>query len=273
MFSSRLPRCPFSSPKGKWRGLERDRGTESRQGAHIHHHSCSCKLQVHHPLTSLALGAKSSDPLQVWGGHAHQPGSSPGPNTAHSILLLPLVTAEAGGAHPLQTEGLPLGKGAPVGYLTAAGLALIWSVSSDLPCCTLTQSTLLTAVPSEVPPRPSETQSTQQGCAWGWPGRKRFLKAVNSTAGSSVAQEGSCGSNQHCPSWLSRCFQWGLFVLFVPFQMPFLSSGMNILPKAQRSCGDKAIHHPTPVGQVRADDHPFDTTDFKKNAASLTRQH
>lgn len=34
---------------------------------------------------------------------------------------------------------------------------------------------------------------------------------------------------------------------------------------------DKAVHHPTPVGWVRADQ-PFDTIYFK-NAASLTRQH
>lgn len=60
--------------------------------------------------------------------------------------------------------------------------------------------------------------------------------------------------------------------LFVPLQMPFLSSGMNVLPKAQRSCGDKAIRRPTPVGQVRAADQPFDATGFKKNAASLARQ-
>lgn len=58
----------------------------------------------------------------------------------------------------------------------------------------------------------------------------------------------------------------------VQFQMPFLSSRMKILPKAQRSCKDKAIHHPEPVGQVRAADEPFDTTGFKKNTASLTRQ-
>lgn len=76
-----------------------------------------------------------------------------------------------------------------MGYLTAAGLALTWSVSSGCkricPAAPSLRAPLLTAAPSKGSPHPSEMQSTQQGCAWGWPGRRRFLKAANSTAGSS----------------------------------------------------------------------------------------
>lgn len=56
---SMFPRCPFRSLKGRCRKLERLQGTESSQGTHIHHHSCSQKLQVHHAPASLALEAKA----------------------------------------------------------------------------------------------------------------------------------------------------------------------------------------------------------------------
>lgn len=90
--------------------------------------------------TLLYWGQKpSSNPLQVWGGHAHQRGSSPG-------------------------------------YLIAAGSALTWSVPSDLPCCTLTQEHPADSGAQRGPsPHSSEMQSTQQGCAQGWPGRRGFL--------------------------------------------------------------------------------------------------
>lgn len=80
-------------------------------------------------------------------------------------------------------------------------------------------------MPSEGSLHPFEMQSTQQGCVWGWLGRRRFLKADDSSAGSS-GTGGAVAGNQHYPSWLKQVLPQGLFV---PFQVPLLSSGMNIV--------------------------------------------
>lgn len=89
----------------------------------------------------------------------------------------------------MQTEGSPFRKGWYCGVFDCCwcgfDLVCVIRLQKDLPRCTLTHSTLLAAVPSEGPLHPSKMQGTQQGCAWGWPGRRRFLKAANSTAGSS----------------------------------------------------------------------------------------
>lgn len=182
---SMRPRCLFSSPKGKWRELEGDRGTESSWGAHIHHHSCSHKPQVHHPLGITGTGSKNSVPIHCGFGVGMpiSQDSSPGPNTALPSSCFPWLQAEAGGAHPLQTEGSPVGFcGAFDCCWFGSDLVCVIRLQKDLPRRSLTP---LTAAPSKGPPHPSETRSAQPGCTWGWPGRRRFLKAANSTAGSS----------------------------------------------------------------------------------------
>lgn len=137
-------------------------------------------------------------------------------------------------------KGLCSGKGGGVGYLIAAGLPLTWSVllgckkvfpaapPPGAPCC------------QQCPvrdPHSSEMQSTQQACVCRWP-QRRFLKIVNSTAGSSE-QEGLWQATSTIPAG-SEVLPCGISV---QIQTPFLSSGMNTLPKVQRSCGDKAIQH------------------------------
>lgn len=157
-----------------------------------------------------------------------------------SEVLPSLVTGRARGSSPFANRGSLFRKGGAVGYLIAAGLPLTWSPllgckrvfpgapPPEAPCC------------QQCPvrdPHSSEMQSTQQACVWRWP-QRRFLKAVNSTAGSS-GTGGLWQATSTIPAG-SEVLPCGISV---QIQTPFLSSGMNILPKVQRSCGDKAIQH------------------------------
>lgn len=96
-----------------------------------------------------------------------------------------------------------------MGYLIAASLPLTWSVllgckkvfpaapPPGAPCC------------QQCPvrdPHSSEMQSTQQACVCRWP-QRRFLKIVNSTAGSS-GTGGAVAGNQHHPSWVRGASTW-----------------------------------------------------------------
>lgn len=135
------------------------------------------------------------------------------PRAKHSMLIsevLPsLVTGRARGSSPFANRGSLFRKGGAVGYLIAAGLPLTWSPllgckrvfpgapPPEAPCC------------QQCPvrdPHSSEMQSTQQVCVWRWP-QRRFLKAVNSTAGSS-GTGGAVAGNQHHPSWLRGASMW-----------------------------------------------------------------
>lgn len=93
--------------------------------------------------------------------------------------------------------------------MIAASLPLTWSVllgckkvfpaapPPGAPCC------------QQCPvrdPYSSEMQSTQQACVCRWP-QRRFLKIVNSTAGSS-GTGGAVAGNQHHPSWVRGASTW-----------------------------------------------------------------
>lgn len=265
MFSVRYQGVPSAPQRGNGGGW---RETEALRAAR-EHTSITTAAAIHHLLASLALGAKkpvlihcrsgvgmpfSQDPAQGQTQHEHPP-ASPGYGQRQGELTL------------CKRKGLPLGKGAAGGYLTAAGLTLTWSASSNLPRCTLTQSTLLTAVPSEGPPHPSEMQSTQQGCAWGWPGRRRFLKAANSTAGSSgtggelwqatsTVPAGSAGASAGSFCSVSDA----LSVLWIE---RFAQSTKELWGQ------NHSLPHTSGSGQSSRS--ALDATGFKKNAASLAR--
>lgn len=186
---SALPRRPFSSPKGKWRGW---RETKALRIAREHTSistaaaiSCRSTILLH----CWHCGQKaSSNPLYVWGGHAHQQGSSPGRNTALASSCFLWLQAEAGEL-TISKQRISLWESLCCGVFGCcwfgSDLVCVIRLQKVLRCGTLIQSTLLTVVPSKGSPHPSKMQSTQQGCAWCWPGRRRFLKAANSTAGSS----------------------------------------------------------------------------------------
>lgn len=148
-----LPRCPFSSLKGRWRKLERLQGTESSQGTHIHQHSCSHKLQVHHSLASLALEAKPQLRSMAGLGWAC-PSARIQPRAKHSTLinnLLPsLLTGRARGSSPFAGEGSLFREGRCWGVFHCCWFA------SDLVCVIRLQTPHpehpVPAVPSEAPP-------------------------------------------------------------------------------------------------------------------------
>lgn len=128
---SMFPRCPFGSLKGRWRKLRDSRAlraarehTSITTAAAI---SCKSITLLHHWHWRQN---PSWDPWQVWGGHAHQPGSSPGPNTAHLLATscLPWLQAEPGGALPLQEEGCLFREGQCCGVFHCCWFA------SDLVC-------------------------------------------------------------------------------------------------------------------------------------------
>lgn len=81
--------------------------------------------------------------------------------------------------------------------------------------------------------QPLKMQSTQQGCAWGWLGRRRLLKAEDSTAGSSSTRQERQQVSSTIPA--NPQLPQGCFV---QLQIPFLSSWMNSLPKAHWICVD-----------------------------------
>lgn len=117
---SMFPRCPFSSLKGRWRKLRDSRAlraarehTSITTAAAI---SCKSITLLHHWHWRQN---PSWDPWQVWGGHAHQPGSSPGPI---SNLLPSLVTGRARGSSPF------------AGRVSVQGRAVLWGISLLLVC-------------------------------------------------------------------------------------------------------------------------------------------
>lgn len=126
---STLPMCPFSSPKGKWRGWRETKAlrTASEHASISTAAAISCRSTILLHCWHCRQKA-SSNPLYVWGGHAHQPGSSSGPNTALASSCFPWLQAEAG--ELTISKQSPFGKAGAVGYLAPAGLALTWSVSS-----------------------------------------------------------------------------------------------------------------------------------------------
>lgn len=164
-----LPRCPFSSLKGRWRKLERLQGTESSQGTHIHHHSCSHKLQVHHPFASPRKTPKPQLGSMAGLGWACpsariQPRAKP--STLIRNLLPSLVTGRARGSSPCAER-----------RVFVQGRAVLWGISLLLVClcpglCHQAANTSPRApCCQQCPvrdPHSSEMQSTQQACAWRW---------------------------------------------------------------------------------------------------------
>lgn len=162
-----------------------------------------------------------------------------------SILLLPPVTGR--GSRNSAAANRSLEPDGAVGFL----LLLVWLLPGL--CHSLAH--------------PFKMQSTQQGCAWGWLGR-RLLKTEDSTAGSSGTrreQQQVSSTIPANPQLPQGCF--------VQLQIPFLSSWMNSLPEAHWICVDKAIYHQHRWVPVKVADQSSDATDFRKNTASLTRQH
>lgn len=167
------------------------------------------------------------------GRPAHQPGSSFRLNTALASCCFPQLRAEATGrgAHPLRPEGSPFGAGRchQVSDCRWRGSdsPCVIRLQKDLPRGTLSQHSTLSTLQNAKHPA---------GLCLGWLGR-RFPKAANSTAGSA----GTEGELQQVPSTTPANPQLPQGH-FVQFQIPFLSSGMNSLPKAHRICREKASH-------------------------------
>jgi len=91
-------------PKGETEGPGGRLSMASSQGAHSPHHSCRSAILLHH----WHRGQNpSSDPLQVWGGHVHQPGCSPRPRAALTSSSLPWAQAGAGELALCQQKALP----------------------------------------------------------------------------------------------------------------------------------------------------------------------
>lgn len=124
--SQYVPKVSLQLPKGEMEEAERLQGTESSQGTHIHHHSCSHKLQVHHPLASLALEAKPQLGSMAGLGWAC-PSARIQPRAKHSTLisnLLPsLVTGRARGSSPFAGR-----------RVSVQGRAVLWGISLLLVC-------------------------------------------------------------------------------------------------------------------------------------------
>lgn len=236
---SLLPRCPFSSSKGKRRGLQRH--TKALRAAREH------TPQVHHPPANTVTGGKTPVPIHGRLGWACLSARiQPRAKRSTSILLLPPVTGR--GSRNSAAANTSLERDGAVGFL----LLLIWLLPGL--CHSLAH--------------PFKMQSTQQGCAWGWLGRRRLLKTEDSTAGSSGTrreQQQVSSTIPANPQLPQGCF--------VQLQIPFLSSWMNSLPKAHWICVDKAIYHQHRWVPVKVADQSSDATDFRKNTASLTRQH
>lgn len=203
------------------------------------------------------------------GRPAHQPGSSFRPNTALASCCFPRLQAEATGrgAHPLRPEGSPFGAGwchrvSDCCWRGSDSVCVI-RLQKDLPRGTLSQHST-----------PSTLQNAKHpaGLCLGWLGR-RFPKAANSTAGSA----GTGGELQQVPSTTPANPQLPRGH-FVQFQIPFLSSGMNSLPKAHRICREKAslffyfFFLTTSAGPVRAAGQPFGAMGWGKNTSSLAGQ-
>lgn len=198
-------------------------------------------------LQTLSLGKKTPVPIHGRLGWACLSARiQPRAKRSTSILLLPPVTGR--GSRNSAAANRSLERDGAVGFL----LLLVWLLPGL--CHSLAH--------------PSKMQSTQQGCAWGWLGRRRLLKTEDSTAGSSGTrreQQQVSSTIPANPQLPQGCF--------VQLQIPFLSSWMNSLPKAHWICVDKAIYHQHRWVPVKVADQSSDATDFRKNTASLTRQH
>lgn len=178
-----------------------------------------------------------------WGGPVCQPGSSLGPNAAQASSCSP--QSQAAGTQPLPTE---VGAGRCCGVPAAAGLALTWSVSQS--------STSF------------QNAKHPAGLCVGLAGKKEASKGRRQHCRLFGHKTGTAAGEQHYPS--QPLASTGLFCP--------ASDSLSVLLDEQSAqstldlCGQSIYHQHRKV-PVKVADQSFDTTDFRKNTASLTKQH